>query len=46
MTSWNDNAEFKDMHAAFLKLGFSEPQRKELYLVLSTCLQVRGSSIP
>ena len=24
MQSWNDNAEFKDMHAAYLKLGFSE----------------------
>ena len=30
VTSWNDNAEFKDMHAAYLKLGFSEQQRKEV----------------
>ena len=30
VTSWNDNAEFKDMHAAYIKLGFSEQQRKEV----------------
>ena len=35
VNSWNDNAEFKDMHAAFLKLGFSEAQRVELYTMLS-----------
>merc|ERR1719502_354748 len=40
VTSWNDNAEFKDMHAAYLKLGFSEVQRNELYLMLSFCLQL------
>ena len=31
VNSWNDNAEFKDAHAAFIKLGFSEQQRNELY---------------
>ena len=40
VTSWNDNAEFKDMHAAYLKLGFSEQQRKELYMLFSFCLNV------
>jgi len=40
MTSWNDNAEMKDMHAAYLKLGFNEAQRQELYMMLSFCLQL------
>ena len=40
VTSWNDNAEMKDMHAAYLKLGFSEQQRTELYMMLSFCLHL------
>ena len=40
VNSWNDNAEFKDMHAAFLKLGFSEKQRTELYTMFSFCLNL------
>jgi len=40
MTSWNDASEMKDMHAAYLKLGFSETTRHELYMMLSFCLQV------
>ena len=40
VTSWNDNAEFKDMHAAYLLLGFSEKQRTELYMLFSFCLQL------
>ena len=35
---WNDNAEFKDMHAAYILLGFSQQQRKELYTMISFCL--------
>ena len=40
VTSWNDNAEMKDMHAAYLLLGFSEKQRTELYMLFSFCLQI------
>jgi myosin heavy subunit len=40
VTSWNDNAEMKDMHAAYIKLGFSETQRSELYMLFSFCLQL------
>jgi hypothetical protein len=40
VTSWNDNAEFKDMHIAYIKLGFSEQQRTELYMLFSFCLQL------
>ena len=35
VTTWDDDAEFKDMHKAFLLLGFSEAQRNELYTLLS-----------
>ena len=42
VTSWNDEAEFKDMHAALLGLGFSEAQRTELYLL---CASKRAISI-
>ena len=35
VTTWDDDAEFKDMHKAFLLLGFSEVQRNELYTLLS-----------
>ena len=38
--SWNDNAEMKDMHAAYIKLGFSEKQRTELYTLVSICLMI------
>ena len=38
VNSWNDNAEFKDMHAAYILLGFSQQQRKELYTMISFCL--------
>ena len=40
VNSWNDNAEFKDMHAAYIKLGFSEKQRTELYTMVSICLAI------
>ena len=40
VNSWNDNAEFKDAHAAFIKLGFSEQQRRELYTLVSICLSL------
>jgi len=40
VNSWNDNAEFKDMHAAFILLGFSEQQRMELYTLVSLCLML------
>ena len=40
VTSWNDNAEMKDMHAAYLKLGFSEKQRTELYTMFSIGLHL------
>ena len=35
MTTWDDNSEFKDMHKAFLLLGFTEKQREEVYTLLS-----------
>ena len=35
VTTWDDDAEFKDMHKAFLLLGFTEKQRNELYTLLS-----------
>jgi myosin heavy subunit len=37
VTTWNDDAEFKDMHAALLKLGFNQTQRNECYMLLSCC---------
>jgi myosin heavy subunit len=40
VNSWSDNAEFKDMHAAYIKLGFSEKQRVELYTLISCCLNL------
>ena len=40
MNSWNDNAEFKDMHAAYLKLGYTEAKRQELYMMLSFCMHL------
>lgn len=38
VTTWSDEKEFPDMHAALLKLGFSEDQRAELYTMLKFCL--------
>jgi myosin heavy subunit len=40
VTTWDDNAEFKDMHKAFLLLGFSAEQRTELYTMLSVCMNL------
>ena len=40
VTSWNDQAEFKDMHAALLNLGFSTAQRQECYLLLATVMAI------
>ena len=40
VTTWNDNAEFKDYHAALLLLGFSEKLRLEMYIMYSICLVV------
>lgn len=44
VTTWNDQAEFRDMHAALLKLGFSEKQRSEMYLMLATCCHLGNVS--
>eukprot|EP00966_Prymnesium_polylepis_P290182 6703433-Prymnesium_polylepis.1 len=38
VTTWDDNSEFKDMHKAFLLLGFTEKQREEVYTLLSFAL--------
>ena len=40
VTSWNDNAEFKDMHSALLKLGFSQTQRQECYQMYSAVMAI------
>ena len=40
VTTWNDKAEFRDMHEALLQLGFSKAQREESYLILSACLHL------
>jgi len=40
VTTWNDNQEFEDMHAALLKLGFSEEQRLEMYTLLAFVLHL------
>ena len=40
VTTWNDNAEFKDMHTSMLNLGFSSEQRQECYLMLSSVMQL------
>jgi len=40
VTSWDDNAEFKDMHKAYLMLGFTEILRTELYTMLAACLYI------
>ena len=42
VTTWSDEAEFIDMHAALLQLGFSEGQRLEAYLML-TCVLTLGN---
>jgi hypothetical protein len=55
VTTWNDESEFKDCHAALSKLGFSDVQRTEMYTMLSLCLNLgnlafkpgkEGSDIP
>ena len=40
VTTWNDSAEFKDMHSALLTLGFSVEQRTEMYTMLSLVLNL------
>ena len=45
MTTWNDEKEFADMHAALLSLGFTEETRNIAYSLLSFCL-VRAVSPP
>ena len=44
VTTWNDESEFRDMHAALLMLGFSEAQREGLYRMMSICLHVGNIS--
>ena len=38
VTTWDDKAEFKDMHSALLQLGFTETTRSECYKMLATAL--------
>jgi myosin heavy subunit len=40
VTTWNDAAEFEDMHEALLKVGFTEEARLELYKMLVFVLQL------
>ena len=45
VTTWNDRAEFADMHSALLKLGFSQTQRQQLYMMYSICLHLGNLDI-
>ena len=38
VTTWDDKAEFKDMHPALCLLGYSEAERNELYTMLCISL--------
>lgn len=38
VTTWDDKAEFKDMHPALCQLGYSEAERTELYTMLCISL--------
>lgn len=38
--TWNDAAEFKDMHAAFAKLGFADEERQDVYRILATVMEI------
>ena len=40
VTTWDDEQEFRDMHAALAAVGFSEESRLQLYLLLSCCLHL------
>jgi len=40
VTTWNDEEEFADCHESLFKLGFSNDQRTELYVMLAACLSL------
>ena len=40
VTSWDDDEEFKAMHAALLELGFTPNQRAAFYLMVAIVLQL------
>ena len=40
VTTWNDEDEFADCHESLFKLGFSNDQRTELYVMLAACLSL------
>jgi myosin heavy subunit len=44
VTTWNDEQEFADCHAALNKLGFSDESRSELYSMLALCLNLGNLS--